>query len=158
VGRTFNLSPFRLRGSLQFDAASGDKNPRDNQLNTFNPLFRSGHYFTTAGYTAYANLIHGKAGLSVTVSENLLLSAGVGLEWRQTVSDAIYTIPDVPVPNTAGRGGRYAGAYSQFRADYRLTPQIALALELVHFSAGQTIRAAGGHRTDYFGAEIRYGW
>jgi hypothetical protein len=158
VGRTFNLSSFRLRGSLQFDAASGDKNPRDNQLNTFNPLFPSGDYFTTAGYTTYANLIHGKAGLSVTVSENLLLSAGVGLEWRQTVSDAIYTIPDVPVPNTAGRGSSYAGAYCQFRADYRLTPQIALALELVHFSAGQTIRAAGGHSTDYLGAEIRYGW
>lgn len=89
---------------------------------------------------------------------NLYLSAGVGSEWRATVADAIYTLPDIPVPNTAGRGGRYVGAYGQFRADYALSSQIALALEFVHFSVGPTIVSAGGHNADYLGTELRYGW
>ncbi len=158
IGRTFDRTALRPRVSLQFDAASGDKNPTDNQLDTFNPLFPSGYYFTTAGYTTYANLIHVKAGLSLAPRSNCHLRGGVGSEWRATIADAIYTVPDRPVPNTAGRGGRYVGAYGQLRADYALTSQIALALELVHFSAGPTIVSAGGHNTDYFGTEVRYGW
>jgi hypothetical protein len=35
---------------------------------------------------------------------------------------------------------------------------IGLALEAVHFLAGGTVVSAGGHDTDYFGAEVRYGW
>jgi len=158
VGRTFESVPLSPRVSLQFDAASGDKNPADDRLNTFNPLFPSGYYFTTAGYTTYANLVHVKASLWSTPRSNLHLSAGVGSEWRATVADAIYTIPDIPVPNTAGRGGRYVGAYGQARADCALTSHIALALELVHFSAGPTIVSGGGHDTDYLGTEVRYGW
>ena len=158
VGRTFAAAPLRPRLSLQFDAASGDKSPTDNQLNTFNPLFPSGSYFNTAGYQTYANLFHIKAGLSVTPRDRLRLGVGIGSEWRQTVADAIYTIPDVPVAGTAGQGGRYVGAYGELRADYVLTPHLAVALEFVDFSAGPTIVSAGGHDTDYFGAEVRYGW
>lgn len=48
-------------------------------------------------------------------------------------------LPDVPVPVTAGRGGCYVGTYGQFRADCDLTPHIALALEAVPTSLGQTL-------------------
>jgi hypothetical protein len=159
IGRTFGSSGFRPKVSLQFDAASGDKSPTDHQLDTFNPLFPSGHYFTTAGYTTYANLVQVKADLSVNPLTNVKLSSGIGVEWRETVADAIYTLPDVPVPDTAGRGGRYVGTYGQFRADCGLTPHIELALQAVHFAAGATVVSVGGHDTNnYFGAEVRYGW
>jgi hypothetical protein len=158
IGRTFSSNSFRPRISLQFDAASGDRSPSDHQLNTFNPLFPSGYYFTTAGYTTYANVVHLKTDVSVSPLTNLKLGSGIGVEWRETIADAIYTLPDVPVPNTTGRGGRYVGTYGQFRADCALTPHIALALEAVHFLAGATVVSVGGHDTNYFGAEVRYGW
>jgi hypothetical protein len=103
-------------------------------------------------------LIHVKTDLSVNPLPNVKLSFGIGVEWRETVADAIYTLPDVPAPDTAGRGGRYVGTYGQFRADWGLTPHIGLALEAVHFLPGGTVVSAGGHDTDYFGAEVRYGW
>jgi len=158
IGRTFGSTSLRPRISLQFDAASGDKSPTDNQLDTFNPLFPSGYYFTTAGYTTYANVVHAKIAVSINALANVKLSSGFGAEWRQTIADAIYTLPDVPVPDTVGRGGRYVGTYDQFRAECGLTPHIALALEVVHFSAGATVVSVGGRDTDYFGAEVRYGW
>ncbi len=74
IGRTFGSTRFQPRLSLQFDAASGDKSPTDHQLDTFNPLFPSGYYFTTAGYTTYANLVHVKTGLSVNPLTNVRLS------------------------------------------------------------------------------------
>jgi hypothetical protein len=158
IGRTLGSTRLRPRISLQFDAASGDKSPTDHQLDTFNPLFPSGYYFTTAGYTTYANLVHVKTDFSMEPLPNVKLSSGIGVEWRQTAADAIYTLPDVPVADTAGRGGRYVGTYGQFRADCGLTPHIALALEAVHFSAGATVVSVGGHDTNYFGIEVRYGW
>jgi hypothetical protein len=158
VGRTLSSTGFRPRISLQFDAASGNKSPNDHQLDTFNPLFPSGYYFTTAGYTTYANLVHVKIGFSMNALPKLKLSSGIGVEWRETSADAIYTLPDVPVPDTAGRGGRYVGTYGQFRADCGLTPHTALALEVVHFSVGASVVSVGGHSTNYFGAEVRYGW
>jgi hypothetical protein len=158
IGRALSSARFRPRISLQFDAASGDKSPTDNQLDTFNPLFPSGYYFTTAGYTTYANLVHVKIDLSFNPLASVKLSSGIGVEWRQRIADAIYTLPDVPLPDTVGRGGRYVGTYGQFRAECDLTSHIALALEVVHFSAGATVVSASGHDTHYFGAEVRYGW
>jgi len=159
IGRSLDSMRFRPRVSVQFDAASGDKSPTDGQLNTFNTLFPSGgHYFTTAGYTTYANLVHIKTALSLSPLTNLKLSSAIGVEWRETIADAIYTLPDVPIPDTAGRGGRYVGTYGQFRADWGLTPHIALALEAVHFVAGATVVSVGGRDTNYLGIEVRYGW
>lgn len=158
IGQTLGSSSVRPRISLQFDAASGDKSPTDSQLNTFNPLFPSGYYFTNAGYTTYANLVHLKAAVSMSPLAKLKLNSGIGLVWRATVADAIYTLPDVPVPDTAGRGSHYVGTYGQFRADWGLTPHVSLALEYVHFSVGPTLVSAGGRDTDYLGAEVRYAW
>jgi Alginate export len=125
TGQTFSSTRFRPRISVQFDAASGDKSPTDHQLNTFNPLFPSGSYFTTAGYTTYANLVHVKIDLSLSPLTNVKLSSGIGVEWRETIVDVIYTLPDVPVPDTAGRGGRYVGTYAQFRSkSYILRPAL----------------------------------
>ena len=158
VGETVGSSKVQPRITLQVDAASGDKSATDSQLNTFNPLFPSGYYFTNAGYTTYANLVHVKAGVLMTPIIDLKLTTGIGIEWRETLADAIYTIPDVPVPGTAGHGSHYVGTYGQFRADYNFTPHIALALEYVHFSVGATVVSVGGHDTDYFAVEVRYGW
>jgi hypothetical protein len=30
-------------------------------------------------------------------------------QWRETTPDAVYTQPDIPVPNAAGRPGAYTG-------------------------------------------------
>jgi Alginate export len=157
-GRTFDSISLSPRVSLQFDAASGDRNPTDDQLNTFNTLFPSGYYFTNAGYTTYANLLHIKTALRLTPNSDLRVTLAVGGEWRQTVADAIYTIPDVPLPNTAGKGGRYTGSYTQLRADDKVNSNVALGLEYVYFEVGPTISAAGGHNSHYIAMEARLAW
>jgi hypothetical protein len=49
VGYTMTKTRWTPRLGIQLDAASGDKNPHDHQLNTFNPLFPNGYYVTLAG-------------------------------------------------------------------------------------------------------------
>jgi Alginate export len=158
AGYTLRSVIWEPRFGIQIDAASGDKNPRDHQLNTFNPLFPNGYYVTLAGYTGFVNFIHLKPSLTLHPVEKLKLLAAVGIQWRETTADAVFTQPDVPVPGTVGHPGRYTGTYGQFRGDWAVTYHVSLALEVVHFAIGDAVREVGGHDSNYVGAEIKYGW
>jgi hypothetical protein len=146
------------RLGLQFDGASGDSNPHDHVLETFNPLFPNGYYVTLSGYTGYVNFIHLKPSVTLHPLPSLTILAAVGLQWRQTTADAVYTQPNIAVAGTAGKPGSYTGTYGQFRLDWRATSHVSTAVEAVHFAIGDAIRRAGGHDADYLGVEIKYGW
>jgi hypothetical protein len=157
-GYTFSAAPWMPRLGIQLDAASGNRNPNDHELNTFNPLFPNGYYVTLAGYTGYTNFIHVKPSLTAHPTPRLKLMGAVGAQWRETKADAVYTQPDIPVAGTAGHPGRYTGTYGQGRIEYAATAHLALALEMVHFQVGSAIQAVGGHDSNYAGAQFTLGW
>lgn len=150
--------PWSPRVALQIDAASGDRHPRDGRVETFNPLFPNGYYFTLSGYTGYANLIHVKPSVTLKPSSNLSLLGAVGFQWRETTGDAVYQQPNQAVPGTAGRGGLWTGMYVQLRADWTIAANLIGSVEAVHFQVGDAIRQAGGRNADYAGLELKYGW
>jgi hypothetical protein len=158
AGYTFHNITWTPRVGIQIDAASGNGNTNDHQLGTFNPLFPNGYYLTLAGYTGYVNLIHVKPSLTVHPTKTLKLMLAVAGQWRETTADAVYTQPNIPVPDTAGQPGRYTGTYAQFRTDWVVSEHYSAAVEAVHFAVGQAIRNAGGHDSNYLGVELKYGW
>jgi hypothetical protein len=158
TGYTFSDISWAPRLGLQFDAASGDRHPRDGTLETFNPLFPNGYYFTLAGYTGYVNLLHLKPSLTVKPTSNVKLLAAVGFQWRQTTADAIYVQPNIPVSGTAGAPGRWTGVYNQIRGEWAITRNLSGFIEIVRYYVGQAIRRAGGHDSQYVGVCLQFGW
>jgi Alginate export len=158
AGYTFSGIAWTPRLGLQLDAASGDSDPSDRKLGTFNALFPNGNYVTLAGYTGYVNFIHLKPSVTVRPAPKLTVMAAVAGQWRETTADAVYTQPNVPVAGTAGAPGRYTGTYGQLRLDYLLNAHITTSVEAVRFVVGDVIRRAGGHDADYLGVELKLGW
>lgn len=146
------------RWGLQVDAASGDRHPGDGELNSFNPLFPNGSYFTLAGYTGYSNLIHVKPSLTLHPTSAWSLMLGLGLQWRQTTSDGVYQQSGRVLPGTAGVAGRWTGMYGQGRIDWAVSQNLSLAVEAVHFKVGKAVRQAGGHDGNYLGIEAGFAW
>jgi len=157
AGYTFANVNWSPRVGIQFDAASGDGNTKQT-FGTFNPLFPNGYYFTLAGYTGYANLIHIKPSLTLAPTSSLKIAFAAAALWRQTTADAVYTKPDIAVPKTAGRPGAYTGSYGQVRLDWTIDRATSFAVEAVHFKVGDALRNAGGHDSNYLGVEIKRGW
>jgi hypothetical protein len=158
TGYTAASWPMSPRFGLQVDAASGDTNPRDGRLGTFNPLFPNGYYFSLAGYTGYANVIHVKPSVTVSPAPGLKLALATGLQWRMTTADAVYVQPVVPVAGTAGRGGNWTGVYVQLRADYAFGPNLTGAIEAVRYQVGSALHQAGAHDSTYLGTELKLSW
>ncbi|NKF23018.1 alginate export family protein [Solimonas sp. C16B3] len=146
------------RLGVQLDLASGDRDPTDRRLEALNPLFPNGSYFTRGGYTGDVNLVHIKPSLTLTPATGLSVMLSGALQWRQTVHDAVYVQPDLPIAGTAGNGGRWTGAYGQLRVSWQATAGLNAAFEAVHFDAGRTVERAGGRDSDYLGIELQWLW
>jgi hypothetical protein len=157
-GYTFNEVRWGPRLGLQVDLASGDRRRGDGVIGTFNPLFPNAYYFTLAGTPTYANLIHVRPSLEVHPLSTLKIIAGLGLQWRQTTADAVYVIPDKPVPGTAGQPGQWTGTYEQLRAEWVIGTHWTAAIEGVQYQVGDVIRRAGGLNANYLSVEVRFGW
>ena len=144
------------RFGLKADIASGDKNPNDGVLGTFNPLFPKGGYFTETGLVGPANIADLQPNLTLNPSRSVSLVLGIDLLWRQTTADAVYRQPNVPIPGTSGAAKRFTGTQAFVSPTWQIDSHTLLSATFVHASAGQAIRVAGGKPSDYASAWLTY--
>jgi len=156
-GYTWASRPWSPRLGFQFDAASGTDNPNGTTLGTFNPLFPNGFYEMLSGYPGYANFLHLRLPTMVHPTRKLSALFDVGSLWRMTTADAVYFLPAIPIPGTAGHGGAYSGTYGQIRLDWKISRHLTGALDTEYFAHSQSLQQAGARNSHYIGVELNFG-
>lgn len=137
------------RFGIQYDQASGDADPRDRKVETFNPLFGKGAYFTEAPIAGYSNVRHLKGSLSVRPSAADTFTLAYASLEKETPHDVVYLTPLIPQPITGKMAGTHTGDYVQLLAAHQFNEHFSLSGEAVHFAAGNELRRVGGHSVDY---------
>lgn len=155
LGLRFGAWSWQPRAMLQLDAASGDRQPGDGRLETFNPLFSRGSYFSQSGLTDFSNLLNAGLFLSARPLQPLTLGIGGGRMARQSRDDAAYAQPMLPIPGSRN-GERVIGNYLRFNASYRYNRHLTLASELQHYVPASGLRAAGARTADYAELVVKF--
>lgn len=138
------------RLALSANVASGDRDPTDNRLQTFNPLFPNLAYFEEAAIYAPQNFYNIEPEISWMVTPKLGMALDWNFFWRLEENDAVYVRGLNPLPGTAQEGGDFVAHTPSVSIDYQWNRHLSMDLSYSHFFIGEVIRNAGGSDVDFF--------
>jgi len=156
-GYTFSGARLRPRLGLKADVSSGDRDPADPHLQTFNPLFPRGAYFGEIALVGPSNHVDLHPSLDLRLTEALTLTADTAFFWRQSLRDGVYgNAADLLRPGGAGRA-RFVGSQPSLQAEWQVNRHVLWACVFSYFSAGPFLRDAGpGRDVSYVTSWITY--
>ena len=147
TGYRFIRIPGTPRFSFRFDMASGDKNPGDPELQSFNPLFPGSSYAGAVGLLGPTNLTDFNPSLTFTFRKTLVLGIEAPSYWRTSTADGIYSTDlKVLFSDTDGKH-RYVGTNPSFLILYQATKHLKFEAAVTRFLSGtfleETLLASG---------------
>jgi hypothetical protein len=156
VGFELSVLPLSPRVGLKADAISGDRNPRDRELGTFNPLFPKLPYFSEANLATPANLLDVQPNVRFALTCDLHLRLSWNGLWKYAAADAYYAPPLAPVDGTSLTPARDIGWQASSLIEWQAAEHIELAATYVSFEPGSVVRQRGGRAGSFFGAWIQW--
>jgi len=125
------------RLGLVLDVASGDQNPADPNLETFNALFQSGTYSGRAQLLGPSNSIRFEPTVTFAPARQVRVSAGWGFYWRQSVYDALYSISGHVIVPSNGVTDRYEGSRPTVQFDWQLARHLSAHVNCIYAFNGR---------------------
>src|SRR5215472_5463366 len=132
LGYTFASVLWHPKIGLAADIASGDRDPAEPDLQTFNALFQSGTYSGRAQILGPNNAIRLEPSLGLLFSEHVVLSAGWGFFWRESANDALYGIPGNIIVPSHGVKSRYEGSRPITQLDWQVTRHLSAHVNYIY--------------------------
>ena len=132
LGYTFSSPSWHPKIGLAADIASGDRDPANPDLQTFNALFQSGTYSGRAQILGPNNAIRLEPSLGLLLSERVTFSAGWGFFWRESANDALYGIPGNIIVPSHGVKSRYEGSRPISEVDWQVTRHLSAHVSYIY--------------------------
>ncbi len=120
---------------LKTEVISGDDDPADCKLHTFNPLYPRGAYFGLAALIGPANLLDVHPYLNLDLTKDLTFALDYDWFWRYSIHDNIYG-PNVRPLYTAASSKRFIGGQLGAEVAYEVSQFLNLTLEGTWFDTG----------------------
>ena len=151
AGYTFGDWPLKPRLGLEYDYASGDKDPTDGKHGNFDDLFGTRHsVLGIADYTGRSNLQDCVAQASVKPTEKWIVMAEYHYFLLAQEKDWWYASDlshATASRDTTGDAGNQLGTEIDLQATYKLK-NLDLSFGGAHFFAGQYVREVTGRERD----------
>jgi hypothetical protein len=154
IGYTLADIPARPRVSLRYDAGSGDKDPANPNLETFNAMFPRGGVTTEVFNFSPANLLHLRLGYEQRVTPRLGVVLSADGVWRTSVRDGVYGPSALPMVAGAASRSRYVGWDVDTTINWRLSRQVVIGVSAGYFRNGTFSREAGLAERQWFFAPV----
>ncbi len=157
VGRRFPETPLSPHAVMRFNIVSGDRNPSDRTLGTFNALFPKGKYFGELSPVGPYNIVNLNPSVTLDLGGNVSLGIAAMAYWRYARADGVYDIPGNLVRAPGGSRDRFIGKEIEAAISWQATPDLELSTSLSAFQPGDFIRETGpAHTIGLFGLEANF--
>ncbi|MEJ2077282.1 MAG: alginate export family protein [Acidobacteriota bacterium] len=144
LGYTWAGLRWAPRAYANFDYASGDGNPDDGRLGTFNQLFPLGHaYLGFADFVGRQNIEDLSMGLAISPIRRVRLSADWHNFWRADPHDALYNPGGAVVRPGNATESASVGREVDLVGRYFFSRYVATELGYCHFFTGAFLRESG---------------
>jgi hypothetical protein len=139
TGFTFDRLRFHPRPLLRADVYSGDGNPANQALGTFNALFPRGAYFTPKAipFLGPQNLVDFHPVLQFQLKTNVTAAFAWDWYWRESTEDGIYAFGSGVLIDPAGAShARYIGNQGDLEIRWAPVEHTIIAFNFAGFEPG----------------------
>ncbi len=117
---------------LSANVASGDSEPGDGKLETFDALYPRGNYFSELALLGPANFVNLNPDLTVRPTDDLAVSFDVNWYWRLETSDGVYGPPGNILRGPGSSDERFVNTALSLAIEWQARSNLAVALSLTH--------------------------
>ena len=118
---------------LRTGISTGDRDPNDDRIGTYRPLYPSGRYFGDANEFGPGNIAAISPAITVTPIEGLSFTARSETFWRVSDTDGVYAVAQRPVRMGAGTRN-YLGTEFSLTAEYAVNEYVSVDAVLSHLN------------------------
>tara|TARA_Y100001960_G_C14598643_1_gene789523 strand:- start:324 stop:1019 length:696 start_codon:yes stop_codon:yes gene_type:complete len=130
----------KLRLSLRVDISSGDEDPLDNDLETFNLMFGKGKHLGQLAPYGPMNLYEFHPKANIQLLEKLKIVAMWEFLWRQNLNDGVYSIANSPLRTDTQSRVRYVGNQGILEVTWQKSQHIAITGTFSYFLPEPTLK------------------
>lgn len=135
---------------IKLDWSSGDREPGDGKLQTFNPLFVNPAIYSLAAVNTPANIVSFHPNFTVSPVNGLTILADYAFFFRTRANDGLYTPPRFLVREANGLPQKHIGDVFGLQISYTINRNLSFDLRSSYFIAGQFIEASGDSENTYY--------
>jgi 1,2-phenylacetyl-CoA epoxidase catalytic subunit len=155
VGYTLDM-PWRPRFAVGYSFATGDDEPGDREIQTFQNLFPTNHkFYGQMDLFSWQNIHDLEFDFKISPVRNVTLRADYHAFWLESTEDAWYRANGAttvrPINATSRAAGNYVGSEIDFLATWNVTKWFQVEGGYSHFFSGDYLKDTGPHDDADFG-------
>jgi len=141
----------RPRLALKVDYASGDSDPDDGTVGTFNPLYPRGNYFGELGVLGPLNLTDVHPTLDFEAARGVAVTLDWDLFWRASAGDGVYGFAGNLLRPSGGSRARWVGHSPSVAVSWQAERHTNVFASWGYFAPGRFLRETGTARPISYG-------